>query len=108
MVLASTVATSATRTGAPPGVVFTTSCRSPSSIVHLRAHQAQDELMVGFVQARRVTMFEAWMALTRSGMVTPAACSRARLGTTWNSGTWPPCTVTVLTPATRFSGGFRS
>ena len=29
------------------------------------------------------------MALTRSGMVTPADCIGARLGTTWNSGTLP-------------------
>ena len=41
-------------------------------------------------------------------MVTPAVCMRAMFGTMWNSGTLPPCTVTVLTPVTRFSGGFNS
>ena len=43
-------------------------------------------------------MLDSWTALTNSSRVTPAVCSRARLGTMWNSGTWPPCTSTVLTP----------
>jgi hypothetical protein len=45
-------------------------------VVHLRSHQPQDQLVIGLVKPGESTMFDAWMALTRSGMVTPEACSR--------------------------------
>ncbi len=54
MVAGSTVATSATRMGAPAGVVLTTSWPSCVGVVGLRADEAEDELVVGFVEAGRV------------------------------------------------------
>ena len=48
------MATSATRTGAPAGVVLTTSVAELRGVVGLRADEAEDQLMVGFVEAGRV------------------------------------------------------
>ena len=89
-------------------MVFTTSWRSSVGVVHLRAHEPEDELMVGFVEAGRVDDIRGLDGVDEIGDGDAGGLQAREFGTMWNSGTWPPCTVTVLTPSTRLSGGFRS
>ena len=78
-------------------------------IVRLRADQREDQLVVGLIQAGRIDDVRVLDAVDEVGESdAPEFCRRARLGMMWYSGTWPPCTVTVETPETRFSGGLRS
>ena len=74
----------------------------------LGADEAEDELMVGFVEAGRVDDVRGLDGVDEIGDGDAGGLRRARLGTMWNSGTWPPWTMTVLTPSTRLSGGLRS
>ena len=64
----------------------------------LAADQAEDQLMVGFDKAGGVDQVGGVDGVEESVTVILAISSLPGSGVRWNSGTLPPCTMTVLTP----------